>query len=82
VLLLDEPTRGVDVLAKSEIHAHLRALASEGRALVVASSEIPELLELCDRILVMRAGAIVGELARDDAAPERILALATGAQAA
>jgi ABC-type sugar transport system ATPase subunit len=82
VLLLDEPTRGVDVMAKSEIHTHLRALAAEGRALLVASSEIPELLEICDRILVMRAGAIVGELSRAQASPERILALATGAQAA
>ena len=82
VILFDEPTRGVDVLAKREIHAHLQSLASERRALLVASSEIPELLELCDRILVMRSGAIVGELARDEASPERILALATGAQAA
>ena len=82
VILLDEPTRGVDVLAKREIHAHLQSLASERRALLVASSEIPELLELCDRILVMRSGAIVGELARDEASPERILALATGARAA
>lgn len=82
VLLLDEPTRGVDVRAKGEIHVHLRELAAEGRALLVASSEIPELLELCDRILVMRAGAIVGQLTRAEASPERILALATGAHAA
>jgi len=82
VLLLDEPTRGVDVLAKGEIHSHLRALAAEGRALLVASSEIPELLGLCDRILVMRAGRIAGELTRDEASAERILTLATGAQAA
>ncbi|MGE5814572.1 MAG: sugar ABC transporter ATP-binding protein [Acidobacteriota bacterium] len=82
VLLLDEPTRGVDVMAKAEIHTYLRGLAAEGRALLVASSEIPELLEICDRILVMRAGAIVGELTRAQASPERVLALATGAQAA
>lgn len=82
VLLLDEPTRGVDVRAKAEIHAHLRALAGEGRALLVASSEIPELLEVCDRILVMRGGAVAGELERDAASPERILALATGTEAA
>jgi ABC-type sugar transport system ATPase subunit len=82
VLLLDEPTRGVDVRAKGEIHEHLRALAGEGRALLVASSEIPELLELCDRILVMRAGSIAGELTRAEASPERILALATGTLAA
>lgn len=82
VLLLDEPTRGVDVRAKGEIHGHLRELAAEGRALLVASSEIPELLEICDRILVMRAGSIAGELTRAQASAERILALATGARAA
>ena len=79
VLLLDEPTRGVDVSAKAEIHRHLRTLAASGMALLVASSEIPELLALCDRILVMRQGRVVGELPRDRATPAEILALATGA---
>jgi ABC-type sugar transport system ATPase subunit len=78
VLLLDEPTRGVDVSAKAEIHRHLRGLAASGMALVVASSEIPELLALCDRILVMREGRLVGELAREAATPIGILRLATG----
>jgi ABC-type sugar transport system ATPase subunit len=79
VLLLDEPTRGVDVSAKAEIHRHLRALAASGMALLVASSEIPELLSLCDRTLVMRQGRLVGELPREHATPADILGLATGA---
>jgi ABC-type sugar transport system ATPase subunit len=81
VLLLDEPTRGVDVSAKAEIHRHLRALAGSGMALVVASSEIPELLALCDRIVVMRQGRLAGELPRERATPMEILRLATGAEA-
>src|SRR5262249_7416448 len=79
VLLLDEPTRGVDVAAKAEIHRHLRALAASGLALVVASSEIPELLALCDRIAVLRQGRLVGEVTRDRATSVEILRLATGA---
>jgi ABC-type sugar transport system ATPase subunit len=79
VLLLDEPTRGVDVSAKAEIHRHLRTLAASGMALLVASSEIPELLALCDRIVVMRQGRVVGERTRTEATPAEILSLATGA---
>ena len=79
VLLLDEPTRGVDVSAKAEIHRHLRTLAASGMALLVASSEIPELLALCDRIVVMRQGRVVGERTRAQATPAEILGLATGA---
>jgi ribose transport system ATP-binding protein len=79
VLLLDEPTRGVDVSAKAEIHRHLRALAASGMGLLVASSEIPELLALCDRIAVLRQGRLVGELPRERATPADILGLATGA---
>ena len=82
VLLLDEPTRGVDVSAKAEIHRHLRALAASGMALVVASSEIPELLALCDRIAVMRQGRLMGELARERATPAAVLRLATGSEEA
>jgi ABC-type sugar transport system ATPase subunit len=82
VLLLDEPTRGVDVAAKAEIHGHLRRLAREGLALLVASSEIPELLAVCDRLYVMRGGRIVGERVRASVTPEEILRLATGAEAA
>ena len=79
VLLLDEPTRGVDVGAKAEIHRHLRALAAQGVGLLVASSELPELLALCDRLYVLRQGRVVGELTREQATAEQVLRLATGA---
>ena len=61
LLLLDEPTRGVDVGAKGEIYARLRELAAQGLGVLVASSEMPELLGLCDRIIVLRAGRTVAE---------------------
>ena len=76
VLILDEPTRGVDVGAKAEIYDVINELAAEGIAIVVISSELPEILTLADRVLVMQAGRITGELSRDDATEERILALA------
>ncbi|MCG2605895.1 MAG: ATP-binding cassette domain-containing protein, partial [Achromobacter sp.] len=63
VLLMDEPTRGVDVGAKSEIHHLLRELADQGVGVVVISSELPEIIGLCDRALVIRNGALAGELA-------------------
>jgi len=61
LLLLDEPTRGVDVGAKGEIYARLRALAARGLGILVASSEMPELIGLCDRIVVLRQGRNVAE---------------------
>jgi ribose transport system ATP-binding protein len=73
VLLLDEPTRGVDVGAKAEIYALLRGLAEQGLALLVVSSELPELITLCDRILVMSKHRIAGEVLREDFSEERIL---------
>jgi L-arabinose transport system ATP-binding protein len=76
VLILDEPTRGVDVGAKAEIYQVINELAGEGIAIVVISSELPEILALADRVLVMQAGRITGELARSEATEERILALA------
>ena len=76
VLILDEPTRGVDVGAKAEIYKLIRKVAESGMAVLVISSDLPEVLLLSDRILVMRAGAIAGELSRGDATQERILALA------
>ncbi len=76
VLLLDEPTRGVDVGAKAEIYALLRGLADQGLALLVVSSELPELITLCDRILVMAKHRIAGEVARADFSEQRILNLA------
>jgi rhamnose transport system ATP-binding protein len=79
VLVLDEPTRGVDVGAKAEIYRLIRALARDGLATLVISSELPELLTLCDRIIVLRAGRIAGELSREDATEEKILTLALDA---
>jgi ABC-type sugar transport system ATPase subunit len=78
VLLLDEPTRGVDVAAKAEIHERLRELAAEGTALLVSSSEHDELLELCDRILVMFRGRIVASLDSARATDGAIARLAGG----
>ncbi|HZP50467.1 MAG TPA: sugar ABC transporter ATP-binding protein [Actinocrinis sp.] len=76
VLILDEPTRGVDVGAKAEIYSIVNDLAAEGMALLVISSELPELLGLCDRIVVMQGGRVTGRLARSEATEERVLALA------
>lgn len=78
VLMVDEPTRGVDVGAKQEIHDILREMAKEGRAVLVVSSELPEMLAVATRILVMRAGQIVGELPRADADEEKLIRLMTG----
>ena len=75
VLILDEPTRGIDVGAKFEIYTIMNDLAAQGRGIVMISSEMPELLGMCDRIYVMNEGRIVGELSRDEASQERIMAL-------
>jgi L-arabinose transport system ATP-binding protein len=79
VLILDEPTRGIDVGAKQEIYALVDALASNGVGIVMISSELPEVVGLSDRVLVMRAGRIAGEFTRSDATQERVLACAVGA---
>lgn len=78
ILLVDEPTRGVDVGAKTEIYNLIDRLADEGCAVLLISSELPELLNLSDRILVMRNGRINGEFKRDEADQEKILRLMTG----
>ncbi len=75
VLILDEPTRGIDVGAKFEIYSIMNDLAAQGRGVVMISSEMPELLGMCDRIYVMNEGRLVGELSRDEANQERIMAL-------
>jgi ribose transport system ATP-binding protein len=80
ILLIDEPTRGIDVAAKSEIYAMIERLADDGTAILLVSSELPEVLRLSDRILVMRQGRLAGELARVDATEEKIIALATGVE--
>ncbi|GAA5160499.1 sugar ABC transporter ATP-binding protein [Pseudonocardia eucalypti] len=76
LLILDEPTRGVDVGAKSEIYAIIHELAASGIAILMVSSELPEVLGLADRVIVMQNGRITGELARKEATEEGILALA------
>jgi L-arabinose transport system ATP-binding protein len=80
VALFDEPTRGIDVGAKSEIYAIIYRLAESGVAVIVVSSELPEVLGICDRICVMRQGAISGCLSRTEATQERILHLALPAE--
>ena len=77
VIFLDEPTRGVDVGAKSEIHRILRDLARDGVGIVVVSSELPELIGLCDRVLVVREGVISGEVEGDTLTEENIMRLAS-----
>lgn len=78
VLIFDEPTRGIDVGAKTEIYQLIDSLAQAGKAILLISSELPEVLHTCHRILVMRDGAIQGELQRSEATQEKILALAMG----
>jgi putative multiple sugar transport system ATP-binding protein len=75
LLILDEPTRGIDVGAKFEIYTIMKELAEQGRGILMISSEMPELLGMCDRIYVMNEGRIVGELTRDEASQEKIMAL-------
>jgi rhamnose transport system ATP-binding protein len=76
VLILDEPTQGVDVGAKAEIHALIQDLAERGLAIIMISSELPEILGMSDRVVVMHAGTVSGVLSRSDATQDRILALA------
>ena len=75
VLILDEPTRGIDVGAKYEIYTIVNELAAQGKGVVMISSEMPELLGMCDRIYVMCEGALVGELTAAEASQERIMSL-------
>jgi len=77
VLIFDEPTRGIDVGAKSEIYKLLNDLAAQGKAIIVISSELPEVLLLSHRVLVMCEGRITGEVAGDVATQENLMALAT-----
>jgi ribose transport system ATP-binding protein len=81
VLLLDEPTRGIDIGAKQEIYRLMEELAAQGVAILFASSEMEEILGMSDRVLVMHEGRITGELARHQLSEEAILHLATGTAA-
>ncbi len=78
VLFLDEPTRGIDVGAKHEIYVLMNQLAANGTAIVMVSSELPEVLGMSDRIIVMHEGSIAGEFTREQATQEKIMMLATG----
>jgi D-xylose transport system ATP-binding protein len=78
VLFLDEPTRGIDVGAKQEIYAQITQLAKSGLAIVLVSSELPEVLGLSDRVLVLHEGRVTGEFTRSSATPEKVMACATG----
>ncbi len=78
ILIFDEPTRGIDVGAKSEIFKLMNRLLEEGVAILMISSELPEVLGMCDRILVMHEGHLVGELSREEATQEKIMQFATG----
>ncbi|HEX9162701.1 MAG TPA: ATP-binding cassette domain-containing protein, partial [Thermoanaerobaculia bacterium] len=82
VLFLDEPTRGIDVGAKQEIYAEINRLAGEGLAIVLVSSELPEVLGLSDRVLVLHEGHLTGMFTRDQATAEAVMAAATGHAAA
>ncbi len=73
ILILDEPTRGIDVGAKYEIYTIINRLASEGKGIILISSELPEILGVCDRIYVMRDGKIVGEMPASDASQEKVM---------
>jgi len=78
VLILDEPTRGIDVGAKAEVHAIMARLAEQGVGILMISSELPEVLGMSDRILVMHEGRIIGEFTREEATKERVMMAAIG----
>ena len=81
LLIVDEPTRGIDVGTKSEVHRLISSLAGDGVAVLVVSSELPEVLTLADRVLVMREGRLVASMAREQATEEAIVAAGTGRRA-
>lgn len=77
VLILDEPTKGIDVGSKSEIYQLINEFAAQGIAVIMISSELPELLNMCDRFIVMAEGRVVGELSKEEADENSVMALAT-----
>ena len=77
ILILDEPTRGIDVGTKAAVHALMSKLASEGMAILMISSELPEILGMSDRILVMHEGQMTGQFSRHEATQEKIISAAT-----
>jgi rhamnose transport system ATP-binding protein len=81
VLILDEPTRGIDIGTKAEVHRIVSRLAGQGMAIVLISSELPEVLAMADRVLVMHEGRVSGTFGRDEADQETIMHAATGQEA-
>ena len=82
LLILDEPTRGIDVGTKAEVHRLMSELAGRGLAVLMISSELPEVLGMADRVLVMHEGRLTRELGRDEADEERVIRAATGVEVA
>jgi len=78
LLIVDEPTRGIDIGAKAEVHQLLRQLAADGVAIMIVSSDLPEVLSLADRVLIMREGKMVGEIIGNQATEESVMHLALG----
>ena len=73
IMILDEPTRGIDVGAKYEIYCIINSLVAEGKSILLISSELPELIGICDRIYIMNEGKMVGEVAKEKASQEYIM---------
>jgi len=78
IIIVDEPTRGIDVKAKQDIYIFIHELAASGLSVIFISSELEEIIGMCDRVLIMRAGRIVGELRSDKLSEEEIMYFATG----
>jgi rhamnose transport system ATP-binding protein len=78
VIILDEPTKGIDIGSKAAVHEFMTELAAQGLAVIMVSSEIPEILGMSDRVIVMREGRIVGEFDRDGLTPEKLVRAAAG----
>ncbi|MBT8425181.1 MAG: ATP-binding cassette domain-containing protein, partial [Silicimonas sp.] len=78
ILIVDEPTRGIDIQAKAEVHAILRKLAGQGVAIVIISSDLPEVLSIADRVLVMREGRLVASFPGDEVTEESVMRRAVG----
>ena len=78
IIILDEPTRGIDVKTKADIHALMSKLAASGKSILMVSSELPEVLGMADRVVVLHEGVMTGTLDRNEAVPDAIMALAVG----
>ena len=80
VIILDEPTKGIDIGSKAAVHQFMSELVGQGLAVIMVSSELPEVIGMSDRILVIHEGKIAGELDHEEATQEKIITLATGGQ--